>query len=132
MSGSLIPAEESRSFLDNPGIPAWQKILNIDASRFERSRYAGQAQSPEGKHRLKDLNILREIAPNTYQSAAEEVKEYSEQLFETRGQFRKYKLGRKLGSIPMLDMALHPELGYDKSAQDKYFKDHPELKTKEM
>lgn len=127
----MIPKEESSNFIDNPDIPVWQKILNLDTKNFERSRYAGESFSPEGRHRLKNLNLLREVAPGVYKSAAEEVKEYSDQLFETRGQLRKYKLGRKIGSIPMMDMALHPELAFDKSAQDKYFKDHPELKTSE-
>ena len=127
----MIPKEESAAFLDDPNIPAWQKIMNIDARNFERSKYAGDSWSGEGKHRLKDLNLLREIAPGIYKSAAEEVREYSQQLFETKGQFRKYKLGRKLGSIPMMDMALNPELATDPKAQDKYFKDHPELKTRE-
>lgn len=126
-----IPKEESRAFQDDASVPAWAKILNIDASKWERSKYAGESVNPEGKHRLKDLALLREVAPGVYQAAAEEVKEYSDALFETKGQFRKYKLGRKLGSIPMMDMALHPELGFDRAAQDKYFAEHPELKTRE-
>lgn len=117
--------------MDDPTIPAWQKIINLDTRNFERSKYAGESFSPDGKHRLKDLNLLRQIAPGVYESVAQEVKEYSDGLLETRGKFRKYKLGRKLGSIPLLDMAMHPELGHDRAAQDRYFKEHPEFKTRE-
>lgn len=122
-----IPKEESRNFLESQEVPTWQKLLNVDASNFEKSKYAADGQE---KFRLKDLNLLREIAPGIYESAAGEVKEYNDAMFETRGTLRKYKLGRKLGSIPTIDMALHPELAWDKKAQDKYFQDHPEMRTR--
>lgn len=132
MDSGSIPEQESKKFLEDASIPAWQKILNLDEKHFEKSKYAGDSQSGEGKFRLKDLALLREVAPGTYAAAAEEVKEYSEALFQTKGQIRKYRLGRKLGSIPAFDMALHPELAWDHKAQDKYFSQHPELKTREF
>lgn len=121
-----IHPEEQKSILENPNIPLETKVLNLDASKFEKSEYA------DGKYRLKDLNILRELAPGVYESVADEVKEYSAALFETKGQFRKYNLGRKVGSIPLMDMTLNPELAWDHAAQDKYFQEHPELKTKDV
>jgi hypothetical protein len=42
---------------------------------------------------------------------------------------KKYKLGKKIGSIPLIDTALHPELATDKKAQERYWKQHPELKA---
>lgn len=99
----MIPEEENKAYLEDPLIPAWQKILNLDTRHYERSKYAGE--SIAGKHRLKDLSILRQVAPGMYAAAAQEVKEYSDALFETHGQFRKYALGRKLGSIPKIGRA---------------------------
>ena len=44
---------------------------------------------------------------------------------------RKIKLGKKIGSIPLLDFAYHPELANDPKALNKYFIDHPEYKIKQ-
>ena len=41
----------------------------------------------------------------------------------------KIALGRKVGSIPALDFAYHPELANDPVALDKYFKDNPQYKN---
>lgn len=111
-------------------VPDWFKVLNLEAGLFERSKLLADNPDSKGKFRLKDLNVLREVAPRTYEVAAQEVKEYNDALFETKGQVRKYKLGRKIGSIPMLDAALHPELMNDPKAQDRYFQEHPEMKTR--
>lgn len=115
------------AMMDN-SLPLWWRLLNIPEEQFERSKYAAPTDS-KGKFRLKDVNILRKIAPEIYESAAEGVKEYSDALFEHKGNFVKHKLGRKLGSIPLVDVALNPELAYDHKAQDKYFQNHPEMKT---
>ena len=85
--------------------------------------------SGKGKFRLKNLNILRKIAPYLYEAAAEEVKEFNTFHRLNGNTFDKVKLGRKIGSIPLVDMVLHPELQSDKKAQDKYWKEHPELKA---
>jgi len=110
--------------------PTWWKILNLPDSHFERSRYAGYAlEDGAGEFRIKDTKVLREIAPGVYDGAAMEIKEYNDALFQTRGGFRKYKIGKLLGSIPLIDAALRPELANDPAAQDKYWREHPELRT---
>lgn len=106
--------------------PNWWKILNIEASEFERSKYAGL---DPGKFRLKDLNLLRKVMPGVYESAAEEVKEGNEYITQNGKRFGKTRLGRKIGSIPLYDAALHPELMHDPKAQDRYWQDHPEMKA---
>lgn len=106
--------------------PLWWATLNIDAAEFERSKYAGLTP---GKFRLKDLGVMRKLAPGIYESAAEEVKEYSDFLAYSDKNVKKVRLGRKLGSIPLVDAGLNPELMHDPKAQDKYFKLHPELKV---
>ena len=106
--------------------PDWFKLLNVDASQFERSKYAGEQA---GKFRIKDLGLLRRVAPKVYQAAAEEVKEGNEFIAQHDKRFGKVKLGRKLGSIPAWDAALRPELLTDPKAQDKYFQDHPEFRA---
>lgn len=117
-------SEENKQLLEDPQVPLWQKILNLDSSRWERSKYAApHLEGSEGAHRLKDLNIIRQLAPGMYEAAAEEAKAFRDTAVKHNGTFK------KLGSIPVLDMHLHPELRYDKHAQDKYFKEHPELKT---
>lgn len=113
-------SEEKKEYLEDKSIPLWQRILNLDASRFEKSRYAALNA---GKFRLKDLNILRQLAPGMYATAAEEAAEFRETAKRNNGTWK------KLGSIPAIDMNLHPELIYDTKAQDRYFSEHPELKT---
>lgn len=110
--------------------PLWWKLLNLDASHFERSKYAAPL-SPEskGKFRLKNLEVLRKLAPDLYEAGAQEVKEYNTYLAEHDGGLKKYKLGRKLGSIHALDAALHPELMNDPKAREKYWLEHPEMKA---
>lgn len=117
-------SEENKSFLEDKSIPLWQRILNLDASRWERSRYANPDNyNQEGVHRLKDLNIVRQLAPGMYEAAAEDAKAFRNSAVKHNGTWK------KVGSIPSIDMSLHPELRYDKSAQDKYFIEHPELKA---
>jgi len=125
-----LSQSQKDAIISDTELPEWFRILHLEDDLFERSKYAAPTHSEsKGKHRLKDLNILRKIAPNTYETAAQEVKEYSDALFEHKGVLKKYNLGRKLGSIPLMDMTLHPELANDPAAQDKYFKEHPELKV---
>lgn len=117
-------SEESKQFLEDPEIPLWAKLLNLDASRWERSRYAvPHTYGDSGAHRLKDLNILKVLGPGQYQAAVEDVKAFKETAIKHNGTFK------KLGSIPTAWMNLHPELKHDKSAQDKFFRDYPEFRT---
>ena len=109
--------------------PLWWKVLNLDDRNFERSRAAGDSHDGNGKFRLKDLGLMRKLAPGLYESAAQEVKEYNDYVFENRGVLKKYKLGRKIGSIPIYDAALHPELINDEAARKKYWEQHPEMKS---
>lgn len=115
--------------MDN--IPDWWKILNIEDTEFERSKYAKSSVSGKGAFRIKDLNILRKILPDVYEAAAEEVKEFNTFHRLNGNTFDKVKLGRKLGSISLWDAALQPELFNDSKAQDKYWKDHPEFKAEQ-
>ena len=118
----MLP-EENKKFLEDPEIPLYQKILNLDAGRWERSKYLNHSPGSEGAHRLKDLGIIRQLAPKMYEAAAEDVKAFKDSAVKHNGTWK------KLGSIPAIDMELHPELRYDKTAQDKYFMEHPELRT---
>lgn len=116
--------EENKQFLEDKSLPLWARILNLDASRWERSKYAApHREDSEGVHRLKDINIVRQLAPGMYEAAAEEVKAFKDSAVKHNGHWK------KIGSIPTIDMSLNPELRYDKSAQDRYFRDHPELKA---
>ena len=110
-------------------IPTWWKILNLEDTQFERSRYADEAAERE-KFRLKDIGVMRKVAPGVYEAAAQEVKEHNDYVFQHGQRFNKYKLGKKVGSIPLLDAGLHPELMHDQKAQDKYFQEHPEFKCR--
>lgn len=117
-------SEENKDYLEDKSIPLWERILNLDSKRWERSKYAGpHMEGSEGAHRLKDLNIIRQLAPQMYEAAAEEVKTFRDSAIKHNGTWK------KLGSIPLVDVHLHPELRYDKNAQDRYFKEHPELKV---
>ncbi len=119
------------NFFNDPDIPAWFKLLQVDEKHFERSLYADpHGTSEAGKFRLKDLGIMREIAPHVYAAAAEQVKEHNEMVAAHGSKIKKYKLGKKIGSIPLYDVTLHPELAHDKAAQKKYFDEHPELRCK--
>ena len=117
---------------DDPDVPAWWKVLNLPEENFERTKYAAPLTDPDskGRFRLKDVNILRKLAPEIYDGAAREIKNYEDVLLEHKGTLKKYNLGKKIGSIPMLDVSLRPELAYDESAQNKYWEEHPELKVK--
>lgn len=110
-------------------VPQWFRILNIEHTEFERSRYAGEAHG-EGKFRLKNVDLLKEMDPAEYKAAVESVKEFNSQLADTKASKRDYKLGRLLCSIPATYMALNPELGTDEKALDRFLESHPELKTK--
>lgn len=119
----MLP-EENKQFIEDKSLPLWARILNLDASRWERSKYAApQSPDSEGTHRLKDLNLVRQIAPEMYEMAESEAKEFRDNAVKHNGTWK------KVGSIPIMDMSLHPELRYDKFAQDKYFSEHPELKA---
>ena len=107
--------------------PLWWRILNLDAKNFDISKTAGLNSV---NARIKDLNILRQLAPRTYEACAEEVKEFnSYNAFDGR-KFRKVVLGKKLGSIPMVEWSHRPELQYDEKAVDKYFIENPQFKCK--
>lgn len=110
-------------------MPAWWQILNLEASQFEKSRYADENAEKE-KFRLKDLGVMRQLSPGVYEAVAQEVKEHNEYVFQNGKRFNKYKLGKKIGSIPLQDAGLQPELMHDHKAQDKYFQDHPEMKCR--
>ena len=110
--------------------PLWWKLLQLPAEQYERSRYAAPLnEGSEGKFRLKNSEaVIRKLAPGVYEDCAGEVKEYQDALDATDPHARKYKIGRKLGSIPLIEFSLRPELS-DPHEQDKYFQQHPELKT---
>lgn len=110
----------------DPNVPLWFKLLNLDESHYERSQYA-DPNNPN-KFRLKDPNILMKLAPGLYQAAAGEVKEYNETLLANGKTNRKYKLGKKVGSIPLTVALLRPELMNDKKAQEKFWQENPALK----
>jgi hypothetical protein len=101
-------------------VPTWWKILNMDANEF----------SKRGKRwTLNKIDALTKVAPGIYKSAGDEVKAFNEYHVANGNSFGKVKLGRKVGSIPLMDFALHPELADDDQAVEKYFNEHPELRT---
>lgn len=100
--------------------PLWWKILNLQTSDFEWSKYLG-------KWRLKNLGILRKLAPGLYESCYGEVRE-NQVITDIHG--NKVKVGKKVGSIPLVDYMFNPELHNNREEQDKYFKEHPEFKAK--
>lgn len=104
-------------------VPSWWKVLNAPADKFSR-RTDGQKG-----FRFNTYDTLREIAPELYDGAAAEVKEFNEYHTLNGNSFGKVKLGRLIGSIPMRDWAMHPELAYDNKALKKYFEQHPELRA---
>ena len=99
--------------------PLWWKLLNLQASDWEWSNYLKQ-------FRLKNLNILRKLAPGLYSECEGEVKEFRE-FTDLHG--NKVKLGKRIGSIPLIDYFAHPELHKDANEQDRYWREHPEFKT---
>ena len=107
--------------------PTWWKVLNIEDTKFERSQFASDAGP--GKFRLKDLDLLRKVAPSIYEAATQEVREDNEYIAQEGKKFQKLRIGRKLGSIPLLDAGLNPELMHDKKAQDRYWENHPEMRA---
>lgn len=123
-----INPEESRKIQENPDIPVGDKVINLDASRFEKSKYA--SQDDHSKFRIKDIAVIKSIAPKAFDAAAKEVKEYSDQLFQNRASGKK-STWRKLGSVPTVLLTLRPELAFDKAAWDKFFLENPEYKTKD-
>lgn len=117
----------ANKILKDKSIPLWYRILNLDEKNFEHSNYAG---ANKVESRIKDLDILRKLAPNLYESCVKEIKEDS--IYNTWDGKRKgkVKLGKKLGSIPVVDFAYRPELANDPKAVDKYFIDNPQYKNK--
>lgn len=113
----------------DPEVPLWYKILNLDDSKFEKSEYADPNGS-RSKFRLKDLSVMRKLAPHLYEAAAEDIKEHNEMVAAHGNRVKKYKLGKKIGSIPLIDAALHPELTHDVKAQKRYWEQNPQLKAK--
>jgi hypothetical protein len=107
-------------------VPLWFKLLNIDESHYERSQYADPGNP--NKFRIKDPAILQKLAPGLYEAAAGDVKEYNDALLANGKSKRKYKIGKKLGSIPLIEAMLKPELMNDPKAQEKYWRDNPGLK----
>lgn len=108
-------------------LPTWWKILNLEDNLFEKSQYANPWQA--GKFRLKDLGVLRKIAPGLYESTVQEVREDNSYLTQDGKNFKNTALGKKIGSIPLLDVGLHPELASDPKAQEKYWQEHPEYRA---
>lgn len=116
---------QANKILSDNSIPLWYRILNVDAKHFEFSKYAGLTNN---RARIKDLDILRKLAPGLYESCVNEVKEFNNYNTWDGKQVKKLPLGKKIGSIPILDWVYQPELQNDKKAQDKYFREHPEFK----
>lgn len=110
----------------DPEVPLWFKLMNLDASHYEKSQYADPNRP--NAFRLKDPTVLQQLAPGLYEAAAGEVKEYNDALLANGKSKRKYKLGKKVGSIPLTEALLRPELMNDKKAQDKYWSQHPRLR----
>lgn len=108
----------------NSEVPYWFQIMNLEADLFEKSIYASEIDRP--KFRLKNLNILRKLFPGVYESAAEEVKEDNQYYFLDGG---KAAIGKKKGSIPLEDFALHPELRFDPKEREKYWKENPQFRA---
>jgi len=108
--------------------PVWWRVLNLEDTQFEKSRYADPARP--GAFRLKDVGVLRRLAPGVYEAAADDVREFQDYVFQHGASHRKYRLGRKIGSIPLLDAAHNPELLGDRKAQDRYWQDHPEMRVR--
>ncbi len=117
------------TLFDDPEVPLWMKIIHLPEEQFERSKYAGDSVDGKGKFRLKDLGVMRQLAPGLYEAAAEDMKEHNSMVVAMGDSAKKYKLGKKIGSIPMIDAALNPELSSDKKEQEKYWKAHPEFKA---
>lgn len=110
----------------DPEVPLWMKLLHLDEKHYEKSKYADPLNP--NKFRLKDPAMIRKLAPGLYEAAAGEVKEYNEALAINGSSKRKYKLGKKVGSIPLVEAMLRPELMNDKKAQEKYWQDNPGLR----
>lgn len=119
---------KAEKIIKDKSIPLWYRILNLDEKHFEHSEYAG---TNKVEPRIKDLNILRKLAPRVYETCVDEIKEDNNYDSWDGKKKRKIKLGKKIGSIPLLDFAYHPELANDPKALNKYFIDHPEYKIKQ-
>lgn len=117
------------NLFNDPEVPLWMKLIHLPEESFERSQYAGESIDGKGKFRLKDLGVMRQLAPGLYEAAAEDMKAHNDMIVAHGNAAKKYKLGKKIGSIPLIDTALHPELATDKKAQERYWKQHPELKA---
>jgi hypothetical protein len=117
------------NLFEDPSVPLWFKVINLDEKHFEKSIYA-DPNAPHGKFRLKDPNILRQLAPGVYESAAAQVREHNDTVLLHGSSKKKYKLGKKIGSIPLVEATLRPELMNDPEAQKRYWQQHPELKCK--
>lgn len=115
---------------NDPEVPLWFKVLNLPEENFERSQYAGDSFDGKGKFRLKDIGVMKRLAPGLYEAAAQDIKEHNDMVFAHGNSAKKYKLGKKVGSIPLMDAALHPELVNDRKAQEKYWQQNPELKAR--
>ena len=101
-------------------IPAWWKALVLDEKEWSKH---------DGKYKLNSYGVLNKAAPELYDSAGQEVKEFNDYHIVNGNSFDKVKLGRKVASIPALDYFLHPELQKDNKALNKYLEEHPECRT---
>lgn len=117
--------------LEPDSAPLWWSVLNLPTEQFERSKYAGN-QNPDskGRFRLKDPTVLQKLAPGLYQALADEVKQDNEIMMETKEKsIRKGRLGRKIGSIPLMAYHLNPELADDAKARERFWQDNPWLRA---
>lgn len=101
--------------------PLWFKVLNLEHTEFSKN--------PDGKWQLNKYDALQKIAPNIYENLGKEVKEFNSYHTVNGNSFDQVKLGKKIGSIAVNDIALHPELLNDPKALKKYWELHPELKV---
>jgi len=75
-------------------VPTWWKVLCLPVTEFTKN--------PDNTWQLNKYEILRELSPGLYESAAQEVKEFNDYHILQGNSFGEVKLGRKVGSIPRL------------------------------
>lgn len=102
--------------------PIWWRILNkLPFTDFNKEH--------DNRWQLKSYDTLNKIAPDLYDAAGQEVKEFNTYHRLNGNSFDKVKLGKRVCSIPFLDAFYHPELLHDKKALEKYLKEHPECRA---
>ena len=107
---------------NNPNLPPWAKLLWTPADQWSHS-------SEDHSIQMNSYGFLKKVAPEVYDAAGQEIKEFNEYHILNGNTFDKVKLGRRICSIPIEDYVLHPELQRDPKALKKYLEEHPELKA---